>query len=264
MELINKFKIARQALGKNQKEMADLVGVAYRSWQGYEQETSVPGGNVLKALSELGFNVNWFFDDNDSTMFTKTLNIEAQSEDPMRKHPLATNAAIPDVLIRGSQEFGELRRKSMTHHDSPLDQDIEEEWIMVPQYGDRLSAGGGSFVENGNEVVGHFAFKPKWLNRKCQSGKCAVFHVAGDSMFPIIQDGDVVLVDMGQNDPREVRDGKIYAFSEGDLIRVKRLSWEGSALWSISDNKPISPDRAIDMSIFSLIGRVIWVGHEVW
>jgi transcriptional regulator with XRE-family HTH domain len=71
MEPINKFKIARQALGKNQKEMASLVGVAYRSWQVYEQGTSVPGGNVLKALAELGFNVNWFFDDDETPMFTE-------------------------------------------------------------------------------------------------------------------------------------------------------------------------------------------------
>jgi len=137
---------------------------------------------------------------------------------------------------------------------------------VVPQYGDRLSAGAGSFIENGNnvEVVGSFAFKPKWLNRKCPSGKCAVFRVAGDSMFPIIQDGDVVLVDMSQNDPLMVRDGKIYAFSEGDFIKVKRLVRQGSELWAISDNKAVSPDCIIDMSIFSLIGRVIWIGHEVW
>lgn len=165
-----------------------------------------------------------------------------------------------DWLLTGE---GPMRPEEITGQPI-IHESSQEEWTMVPQYGDRLSAGAGSYVENGNEVVGHFAFKPKWLKRKCLSGKCAVFHVAGDSMYPIIQDGDVVLVDMGQNDPKEVRDGKIYAFSEGDLIRVKRLSWEGQALWSISDNKQVSPDRAIDMNIFSLIGRVIWVGHEVW
>lgn len=84
-------------------------------------------------------------------------------------------------------------------------------------------------------------------------------------MVPVIQDGDVVLVDMGQNDLREVREGKIYAFSEGELIRVKRLIYKGSGeLWAISDNKQTSPDSPIDMATFALIGRVIWVGHEVW
>ncbi|MDD5759345.1 MAG: S24 family peptidase [Desulfobulbaceae bacterium] len=293
MDNSNKFKIARQALGKNQKEMADLVKVAHRSWQGYEQGTSVPGGNVLKVLAELGFNVNWFFDDGETPMFTeprdKAAHIDMVSEIAFNdKEATARRTkkmeAVSSLLHKAGEAVESFRDEIK---EAPVDTQIEalteklkretlnrllaedrlnkeEEWIMVPQYGDRLSDGGGSFVENGNEVVGHFAFKPKWLKRKCLSGKCAVFHVAGDSMFPIIQDGDVVLVDMGQNDPKEVRDGKIYAFSEGELIRVKRLSWEGQALWSISDNKQVSPDRAIDMSIFSLIGRVIWVGHEVW
>lgn len=84
-------------------------------------------------------------------------------------------------------------------------------------------------------------------------------------MFPLIQDGDVVLVDLGQNELQGVREGKIYAFSEGDLIRVKRLIFKGSGeLWAISDNKQTSPDTVIDMATFSLIGRVVWVGHEVW
>lgn len=140
------------------------------------------------------------------------------------------------------------------------------EWTQVPQYRDRLSAGPGSFVENGGgDTVGSFTFKTAWLRRKCQPNQCAVFHVSGDSMFPLIQDGDVVLVDLGQNELQGVREGKIYAFSEGDLIRVKRLIFKGSGeLWAISDNKQTSPDTVIDMATFSLIGRVVWVGHEVW
>lgn len=84
-------------------------------------------------------------------------------------------------------------------------------------------------------------------------------------MFPMIQDGDVVLVDMAQSNLQEVREGKIYAFSEGNLIRVKRLIYKGAGeLWAISDNKQLSPDAPIEMSTFSLIGRVVWLGHEVW
>lgn len=59
MTLAERLKKAREALGKNQKEMALTVGVSYRSWQGYEDGDNVPGGNVFEALARLGLNVNW-------------------------------------------------------------------------------------------------------------------------------------------------------------------------------------------------------------
>lgn len=143
---------------------------------------------------------------------------------------------------------------------------LGSEWTRVPLYHDRLAAGAGTFIVNGGgDDPCFFTFRTSWLNRKCQPKQCAVFHVSGDSMFPMIQDGDVVLVDMAQSNLQEVREGKIYAFSEGNLIRVKRLIYKGAGeLWAISDNKQLSPDAPIEMSTFSLIGRVVWLGHEVW
>ena len=59
----DKFKLARNHLGKTQAEMADAIGISKRGWQTYEEEKSVPGGNVFRALSDLGFNASWFFND---------------------------------------------------------------------------------------------------------------------------------------------------------------------------------------------------------
>ena len=67
-KLGNKLKIAREHLGKSQKEMAALSGIGYRSWQGYEQGTNTPGGKVFEILTALGFNVSWFFNDNVQMM----------------------------------------------------------------------------------------------------------------------------------------------------------------------------------------------------
>lgn len=59
IKLNNRLKTARESLGKSQKEMAELLGIGLKSWQVYEQGTSVPGGNVFEALVKLGFNANW-------------------------------------------------------------------------------------------------------------------------------------------------------------------------------------------------------------
>ncbi|GAB6191117.1 hypothetical protein [Desulfocastanea catecholica] len=72
MKLSDKLKKAREYLGKSQKEMASLVGSGYRSWQGYEQDTSVPGGNVFSELTKLGFNATWFFSDDVPMLLADT------------------------------------------------------------------------------------------------------------------------------------------------------------------------------------------------
>lgn len=43
--------------------MAALLEIGHRSWQGYEQGTNTPGGDVFQKLADLGFNVHWFFAD---------------------------------------------------------------------------------------------------------------------------------------------------------------------------------------------------------
>lgn len=64
MSIADKLKYARNFLGKTQLEMAEAVGKTKGGWQTYEKGSAVPGGNVFKALSDLGFNASWFFNDN--------------------------------------------------------------------------------------------------------------------------------------------------------------------------------------------------------
>jgi len=59
MNLAERLKVARESIGKNQKEIADLVGVSYRAWQGYETGENVPGGKIFESLVRLGFSGTW-------------------------------------------------------------------------------------------------------------------------------------------------------------------------------------------------------------
>ena len=57
--LAERIKIARESLGKTQKEMATILDVSYGSLKVYESGKSVPGSEVIEALVKLGFNANW-------------------------------------------------------------------------------------------------------------------------------------------------------------------------------------------------------------
>lgn len=59
LNLGNRLKLAREALGISQAAMAEKVGSKLRSWQGYERSEQIPGSQVISKLVELGFNANW-------------------------------------------------------------------------------------------------------------------------------------------------------------------------------------------------------------
>jgi len=63
MTLAEKLKKARTSLSKTQRDMAKTVGKSFRVWQQYEEGKTIPGGNVFKALADMGFNAHWFFAD---------------------------------------------------------------------------------------------------------------------------------------------------------------------------------------------------------
>lgn len=90
MGLNEKLKKAREHLGKSQKEMADLVGGGYRSWQGYEQGTNYPGGKVFQSLSDLGFNASWFFSDDVPMLL---------DEKPMRLSKEPSSPSVPTASL---------------------------------------------------------------------------------------------------------------------------------------------------------------------
>lgn len=63
MEIKHKLKSARKYLEKNQKEMADALGIGHRTYQKYEQEGGNIDTKVFQSLTNLGFNISWFFRD---------------------------------------------------------------------------------------------------------------------------------------------------------------------------------------------------------
>lgn len=138
-----------------------------------------------------------------------------------------------------------------------------EEYTYVPKYDlNIVTDAEGCVVSEGFKHP--YAFRTEWLKRICPADQRGLFSLRGNSMLPSIGDGDLVLVDMSKKELRDIIDGQIYVFSEGDLLKVKRLVRKGSGLLAISDNKAEIPNPLeVDMEQFRLIGNVVWIGHMV-
>jgi phage repressor protein C with HTH and peptisase S24 domain len=126
------------------------------------------------------------------------------------------------------------------------------------------SAGPGALV---NEEAGkpYFGFHERWLKALTASGpaKLSIVRVDGDSMAPTLNDGDDILVDLGDSVER-LRDG-IYVLRIDDAVVVKRLALNptGRRVTVQSDN-PAYPDWPdCDLDQIKCIGRVIWSGRRI-
>ena len=139
----------------------------------------------------------------------------------------------------------------------------EKDYALIPQYTAKGSAGNGHLNEH-VEVKGGLAFKRDWLARLgVKEHRCSVIYAQGTSMEPSIGDGEVVLLD---HDDTEPRDGKVYVLQrpDGEII-IKRLIKQ-MAGWVIrSDNEdkrryPDEPISADSLQHIEVVGRVVWRG----
>ncbi len=139
----------------------------------------------------------------------------------------------------------------------------EKDYALIPQYTAKGSAGNGHLNEH-VEIKGGLAFKRDWLSRLgVKEHRCSVIYAHGSSMEPSIFDGEVVLID---HDDTEPRDAKVYVLQrpDGEII-IKRLIKQ-MAGWVIrSDNEdkrryPDEPISADSLQQIEVVGRVVWRG----
>lgn len=136
--------------------------------------------------------------------------------------------------------------------------------VAVPALDIGASAGPGA-LPGGERPAEHFAFDERWL-RGLAAGRPAdvsMIRVSGDSMTPMLADGDDILVDRGDGAER-LRDG-IYVLRMDDALIVKRLALNPAArtvtIKSDNDAYPDFPD--CPLKSIAIIGRVLWAGRKL-
>ncbi len=136
-----------------------------------------------------------------------------------------------------------------------------ERYAMVPKV--RAVAGAGESLVTSGRVSGFYAFRQDFLEReKIHPETCVLMQVIGDSMEPLIREGDTILVDERCKEPK---DGKIYVVGLGDALMVKRLAKIPNGWKLCSDNKERgdTPVQGDDLDTLRIYGRVRWFGRIV-
>lgn len=128
------------------------------------------------------------------------------------------------------------------------------EWVEVPRLSVEASAGPGAAATT-EGAFDSFRFSRKWLREHAlEAGKLSAVRVVGDSMEPLLREGDDLLVDMAT---RPFRDGIYVLRLDGNLL-VKRVTSQGSGRFSILSQNLSYPPISVMADDLHLVGRVVW------
>jgi phage repressor protein C with HTH and peptisase S24 domain len=137
--------------------------------------------------------------------------------------------------------------------------DSRGEWVEVPRLSLDASAGPGATAAE--EIpFDAFRFRRRWLRENgLDPAQLSAIRVMGDSMDPLLRDGDEILVD---RTPRPFREG-VHVVRLGDALYVKLLQTvPPNRLLLISQNVAYGPVE-VAMSDVDVVGRVVWKGGRI-
>ena len=169
-------------------------------------------------------------------------------------------SSFPEAVQKA---LGFVRKQEQATTTLPAATDADE-LEMIPYYEVYASAGYGSFNIAVYEPDDYIGLSKRWLTQRgFRINHLTFFQAEGDSMYPTISDGDALLVDLSEKQPK---DGRIYILRHGEQMLVKRVQGIRNGIRLISDNKTfydpvdLTFDDALDLEV---IGRVVHIGHSL-
>ena len=155
---------------------------------------------------------------------------------------------------------GNMIKPNIISLDSANSDKLPAGFVQIPEY--KICFGAGEAEEPTYEeiqdcVPAYFRstfFSDRGINPK----NCKRFKVIGDSMIPLINDGDYITVDCTPKD--YIENNQIYALVFDHSLRIKRLIKSFKTLTIRSDNQ-IYPDEVLTLEeaaqMIHIIGKVI-------
>lgn len=133
------------------------------------------------------------------------------------------------------------------------------DWIDVPRLNIGVSAGPGALPDT-EGAFDTFRFSRRWMAEQGLEGaKLQAITVEGDSMEPLLNNGDEILIDTSQ---RPFRDG-VHVVRLGDTLMVKRVAQAGAGRFSLLSQNLAYPPVEVAADEMEVIGRVVWKGGRI-
>lgn len=220
--LANRLRTAREKAGLSQDELAVRVGLSQQAIGKIESGITSQPRKIKDIAQALNVSKEWLL-----------LGVEE-------------NGKVADYIVRELET-------------TAVDPSI---FANIPVLDVELSAGNGSEAEVIESEVNAFPLRRADLRKAgVTPDNARIVKIWGNSLYPVLTNGDNVAVDLTQSQP--VRDGDLYALRDGVLLRVKTLvNLPDGGLILKSFNKDEYPDEILTLAEriarIHVIGRVFW------
>ena len=223
-----KIKTLSLEKGRSQKELAEFLGVSRQTLYLWIKGEREPGQEYIKKMAEFyGITPEAMGGRNDSVSL----------DDKSVQTFVSEESIAPDDVV------------------------------AIPEFRLNFSAGNGSEPtwEEINDEQKVWYSRNFFVKHRINPDHCKRATVYGDSMEPLMHDGDKILfIETPPGTP--IRDGSIYVISINGSLKVKRLSQKTDGTIIVkSENKESYQDEIINPEVvnFFVLGRVIEVTHQI-
>ena len=132
------------------------------------------------------------------------------------------------------------------------------DFVYIPRYDVEAAAGDGASIAE-ERIVGRYAFRRSWIRTKgWDPANLALIQARGDSQEGLIDDGQLVLVNLADDNVR--REG-IFVLRLDDHLVIKIVQVDHRGTLYIRSNNPAYREIAVpanQVDELNVVGRAVW------
>lgn len=232
MDLGKKIRIAREERGLNQAELASKLNITSRTLQNYEYGTSIPDIKIVQEMAKIfEIQVGYFLDENFDVSTDVSSVVSADKDDVSSvvsiKNVSQNRKMSSNTPNSVQQSVQQKQNLSSNNKNSEKMKKLDEiasgnkNKIINLRFFDNVSAAAGYGANNDDESFEIIEVTAKFLSKilRVTPQEYDVISVLGDSMEPLVKNGDMVLV----KPTCEASNGEIVIANLGGDLYVKKL-----------------------------------------
>ena len=178
---------------------------------------------------------------------------------------------LPPISIEEASDNQLRTRALLSQHSAALARELKardgsDDLVLVTLYDVRVGGGKNALAPEIESVAAVRAFSRSWLWSRFKATDEDVYlvSVTGESMAPLLNEGDVILVDKRD---KNIRNDAVYVVRMDDALMVKNVQLlPGGVIKVWSENERVAEPFTVNIHQpelspgFEILGRVVWRG----